>query len=451
MKHIMKFTGFICLAAVCLGLAASCNEKGGESEIKYSFSLNSSSLTLRAGDRAKLGVKSVIDGITFGNYDFSQDKLKLSFSSSDPNVATVDGEGTVSAVANGRCEISVTSAVTWYMEKAIVTVGISPDISSGIMVSDLHSFSQDLGQGLSEDMVFLPTGLISASQGLDIDKDGNRYVSWESDGKVVIACVKAGQSRAEDLMTCLYGGHGDGFCVENTTDGVYVWTVGGMGEEAGYLGGKAADSDIRLICRYKYQPGKTVYPEDAIDRFWINDNGARTMSVDLEHNQFGIWTYSGGDLLKFYNYEDVLNAPYKSVAVKRSDRKADSVMAHDLSKVQTIGSFSWDRKIYCGVNNGSTSAVQGFCIYDGKAYILSGYKNDAAATISVVDTKGNWSNTRTPLGASADKQKLIELGLSGNGTWEPEGIQIHWGRMYLSFVGDFSVTPKKRACIIQLK
>ena len=257
---------FRLLPALILTVAA-CSDKGHKAEMQYSFTLESTSITLRAGDSAKLGIRSVIDGISFGSYDFTQDKLKLAFSSSDEEIATVDADGTVTAVANGKCEISVTSKVTWYVEKAYISVGISPDISSGALVSDVHTFSQDLSQALDAENINMPTGILNSAQGLDIDKDGNRFVSYESDGSVCIARVPAGGSKSDAIMTCRFGGHGDGFCVENTTDGVYVWTVGSMGEDAGYSGGKANSSDVRLICRYKYQAGKTVFPEDAIDRF----------------------------------------------------------------------------------------------------------------------------------------------------------------------------------------
>lgn len=134
---------FRLLPALILTVAA-CSDKGQKAEMQYSFTLENTSITLRAGDSAKLGIKSVIDGISFGSYDFTQDKLKLAFSSSDEEIATVDAYGTVTAVANGKCEISVTSKVTWYVEKAYISVGISPDISSGALVSDVHTFSQDL-------------------------------------------------------------------------------------------------------------------------------------------------------------------------------------------------------------------------------------------------------------------------------------------------------------------
>ena len=103
---------FRLLPALILTVAA-CSDKGHKAEMQYSFTLESTSITLRAGESARLGIRSVIDGISFGSYDFTQDKLKLAFSSSDEEIATVDADGAVTAVANGRCELSATSKLTW--------------------------------------------------------------------------------------------------------------------------------------------------------------------------------------------------------------------------------------------------------------------------------------------------------------------------------------------------
>lgn len=435
----------------CLLIAGSCSEKEKTTETEYSFILSKQSISLKKGESVSIGVKGVVNHATTGDYDFSKDILSLHFESSDTDIATVDGTGLVTALASGKCEIKVTSYSTWEMQDVQVRVGVNPDISSGAIVTDLHTFTQDIGQSLTGDMVFLPTGIVPTSQGLDVDKDGNRFVSWETDGSVSIARIPAGKSVADPTMYCRYGGHGDGFCVENTEDGVYVWTVGSLGENAGYYGGKAATSETRLICRYKYEAGKTVYPEEAADLFYINVNGARMMSVDLEHNQFGIWTYSTTDVLKFFNYEEVLGAPYKSLSVTREDRRAASVKAHDLSRLTPLGDFTWDRKIYCGTDNGSVNAVQGYCIYDSRAYILAGYKNDDASTISIADIDGNWTTTRQAVGVSANKQTLVNLNLSKDGTLEPEGVQIHFGKMYLVFMSDMATAAKKGTSIICLK
>ncbi len=65
---------FRLLPALILTVAA-CSDKGQKAEMQYSFTLENTSITLRAGDSAKLGIRSVIDGISFGSYDFTQDKL----------------------------------------------------------------------------------------------------------------------------------------------------------------------------------------------------------------------------------------------------------------------------------------------------------------------------------------------------------------------------------------
>ena len=56
------------------------------------------------------------------------------------------------------------------------------------------------------------------------------------------------------------------------------------------------------------------------------------------------------------------------------------------------------------------------------------------------------------VGVSVDKQQLIKLNLSSDGTFEPEGVHIHKGQMYLGFMGDYPTAgSKKHTCIIKLK
>ena len=53
---------------------------------------------------------------------------------------------------------------------------------------------------------------------------------------------------------------------------------------------------------------------------------------------------------------------------------------------------------------------------------------------------------------AADKQQLIKLNLSSDGMFEPEGVHIHKGQMYLGFMGDYPTAgSRKHTCIIKLK
>ena len=72
--------------------------------------------------------------------------------------------------------------------------------------------------------------------------------------------------------------------------------------------------------------------------------------------------------------------------------------------------------------------------------------------MSVLDFSGNILQKLVKVGVSVDKQQLIKLNLSSDGTFEPEGLHIHNGQMYLGFVGDYPTSgSKKHTCVIKLK
>ena len=100
----------------------------------------------------------------------------------------------------------------------------------------------------------------------------------------------------------------------------------------------------------------------------------------------------------------------------------------------------------------NSGAVQGLCVYEDKIYVTSGAKNDEATLMSVMDFSGNILQKLVKVGVSADKQQLIKLNLSSDGTFEPEGVHIRNGHMYLGFVGDYPTAgSRKHTCVIKLK
>ena len=235
--------------------------------------------------------------------------------------------------------------------------------------------------------------------------------------------------------------HGDGFSIEYDADDVYFWTSGTMGDHTdngGYSGGKANGPDVRLICRHKFKPGVTEYAEESLEQFYLNDNGARFADVDTEHDVIALWTYeNSSDYIYVYRLSEIRKAKTITVKVTReSHNQGKSVTAYNLKTVTPIASFPWKRK---GVTTGETNAgaVQGLCVYDDRI---------------VMDFSGNILQKLVKVGVSADKQQLVKLNLSSDGTFEPEGVHIRKGQMYLGFVGDYPTSgSKKHTCIIKLK
>lgn len=382
-------------------------------------------------------------------YDFASDPCSVKITSSSPDVVDV-AAGIITGLKEGVSTLILSSDKIMAKGQLAVTVKKNENIPGG------DTFKSDITQPLFADMIVLPLGLQSGMQSFDIDKRGQFYMSTEDATSMRVCALNKDGSIIGSDMILPSGGHGDGFSIEYDADEAYFWTSGTMGEHAangGYSGGKADGSDVRLICRHLFKAGATEYAEDAVERFYLNDNGARFVDVDTEHDVIAMWTYeNGSDYMYVYKLSEIRNAKLMTTKVIRASHNAGKdVTAYNLNTVKAIASFPWKRK---GVATGETNsgAVQGLCVYDDKIYVTSGAKSDEATLMSVLDFKGNILQQLVKVGVSADKQQLIKLNLSSDGTFEPEGVHIHKGQMYLGFVGDYPTSgSKKHTCVIKLK
>lgn len=382
-------------------------------------------------------------------YDFESNPLGLKINSSAGDIVSVSAPGKIKGLKEGSSTLTMTSSSIKVKGSLLVTVKKNE-------VTPPAAFSQDITQSLTADMIYLPLGLQSGMQSFDIDKRGGCYMSTETSTAMTVCALNKDGSKIGSDMVLPSGGHGDGFSIEYDSDEVYFWTSGSMGEHGengAYAGGRATDDDVRLICRHKFKAGVTEYAEDAAERFYLNDNGCRFVDVDTEHDVMLLWTYeNSSDYIYVYKLSTIRNAKTITKTVTRtSHNNGATVTAYNLNTVTPIASFPWKRK---GVTTGDTNsgAVQGLCIYDDRIYVDSGAKNDDATLMSVMDFQGNIIQKLVPVGVTVDKQQLIKLNLSSDGTFEPEGVHIHKGQMYLGFVGDYPTSgSKKHTCIIRLK
>lgn len=425
----------------------SCGKENGSGGAAQSIKIMDTAANLYVGDTYQLKLSArVFNGAYYVNkdYDLSSNPEGVKFASSNEAVAKVSATGLVTAAGAGDATITATAKNSSVEGSFTVTVINKDNVK--------HTFEQDMTQPLTKDMLFLPVGITHATlQGFDIDRFGNVYMAWEENENVHVRKMTGAATQDMILPT---GAHGDGFSIEQDKDEVYFWTSGSLGEpNGGYSGAKANDGAVRLICRYKFEPGKTAYPEDAVECYYINDNGCRIVSVDTEHKRLACWTYEDSkEYVRIYSLNAIKGGSKVTKTVTRATKNAESVTVYDLNTANMLSKFTWDRKVVCGVSDGSTNAIQGFCVYDDKVYVEAGFKNDPASTVSVLDFNGKLLQTRVALGVSADKAVLKELNVSSDGTFEPEGLQIHNGSMYLGFVGDYPTAgAKKHSCIIKLK
>ena len=380
-------------------------------------------------------------------YDFASNPGGVTISSSSPDVASVSA-GKIKGLKEGTATLTLSSNQITTSGQLAVTVKkseITPE-----------AFNQDITQPLTADMIVLPLGLTGGMQSFDIDKRGQFYMSTEDSNSMRVCALNKDGSKIGADMVLPSGGHGDGFSIEQDADEVYFWTSGTLGEHTtngGYSGGKANESDVHLICRHKFKAGVTEYAEEAVECFYLNDNGARFADVDTEHDVMALWTYEGSsDYIYVYKISDIRKASKVTKKVTRtSHNEGKEVTAYNLNSIKSVARFSWKRK---GVTTGETNAgaVQGLCVYDDRIYVTSGAKNDEATLMSVMDFEGNILQKLVKVGVSEDKQQLIKLNLSSDGTFEPEGVHIRKGQMYLGFVGDYPTAgSRKHTCIIKLK
>ena len=380
-------------------------------------------------------------------YDFASNPGGVTISSSSPDVASVSA-GKIKGLKEGTATLTLSSNQISTSGMLAVTVKKNDQTPA--------AFSQDITQPLTADMIALPLGLQTGMQSFDIDKRGQFYMSTEDSNSMRVCALNMDGSKIGADMVLPSGGHGDGFSIEQDADEVYFWTSGTLGEHTtngGYSGGKANESDVHLICRHKFKAGVTEYAEEAVECFYLNDNGARFADVDTEHDVMVLWTYEGSsDYIYVYKISDIRKASKVTKKVTRtSHNEGKEVTAYNLNSIKSVARFSWKRK---GVTTGETNAgaVQGLCVYDDRIYVTSGAKNDEATLMSVMDFEGNILQKLVKVGVSVDKQQLIKLNLSSDGTFEPEGVHIRKGQMYLGFVGDYPTSgSKKHTCIIKLK
>ena len=451
MKPICTKAAATFLSAAAFLFACCSKPSSAEETVKDKIAFRQNELMLFVGEEAAVPVTyQIFDRGVYvdAEYDFKADPLGVIIGSSDPDVATVSG-GKVRGKAKGTCTLTLSSDKVKAGGQLAVTVKENA-------VTPGAKFNQDITQPLTADMIALPLGLQTGMQSFDIDKRGRFYMSTEDNTSMRVCALNMDGSKVGSDMVLPSGGHGDGFSIEYGSDEVFFWTSGTMGEHTdngGYSGGKANGPDVRLICRHKFKAGATEYAEDAVERFYLTPNGARFVDVDTEHDVMLLWTYeNSSDYLYVYKLSEIRNAQQMTTKVTRtSHNEGKSVTAYNLNTVKYIARFPWKRK---GVATGETNsgAVQGLCIYDDRIYVTSGAKNDEATLMSVLDFSGNILQKLVKVGVSVDKQQLIKLNLSSDGTFEPEGLHIHNGQMYPGFVGDYPTSgSKKHTCVIKLK
>lgn len=388
--------------------------------------------------------ESVQLACSVGGKDYDpQKKYEISYSSSDTHVAGVTANGRVTGVSHGSAIIRATLADTGaYAERTVWVVDLS---------QVKKAYSKELKFSCGYTMYYK-----SVTQ------------SWDFFDDCLYACQISGSLHAlsytrkpvhqqdpQQYMHLKYFGHGDNMFVERCHDGDYLWTSNYGTLESGstnrYL-------DSQVLSRVRFQDGVTMLPAESDDNYVYPARKRIIAAYDADNGTVGIWCRDNSGKAWFYVYdiETLKAAPAESIKLSYSlsygspvVTERPTVNARDISKITPVLSFQMP------FNN----VPQGFDWHHGKIWLLRG--DGAEADEVAAGTNKNWAtaylissegktlvNVAVPWVANLDL--LNSEGLTDLGYFEPEGIKVKDGVLYLGFASkDAGSSPPRRLNIFK--
>lgn len=366
------------------------------------------------------------------------ESYKTVFTSSDASVASVSSDGTVTAHRPGS---------------VVIRAGIE---GSGVYaerkwhVVDLNFVKQ----AYSRSLVFVTGHTIyykSVMQSWDFFDD-YMYVCQISGGIHSLSFTRKPVLTAtpQAYMHLKYFGHGDNCFVERCSDGDYLWVPNYGTLESGQTD---RYTDSQVLSRVRFQNARTMLPEDSDDNYIMP--GARRIiaAYDEDNGNIGIWfrDAAGKAWFYIYNLEKLKEAPSEDIRLSFDRRYASPVVtdrpvvrARDLSKLPPLMKFAMP------LNN----VPQGYDFHHGKIWFFQG---DGAESDEVAaGTNANWARVslidmapkvleRADVPWVADLSLLDSEGITNLGYFEPEGIKVKDGVLYLGFASkDAGSSPPRR-------
>lgn len=247
-------------------------------------------------------------------------------------------------------------------------------------------------------------------------------------------------------MRIAYASHGTTCSLEETPEGDYIWLP--------TYGTKTSSNEYKrdqLFTRVKFENGKEWSPDDEefqLNSYYLGDFDNLLPSIDFENGQIGIRYLDLDDKqwVAVYNLKDIVDSPINQIRLAQSIKRGGestgpvkgeeivymSFKAHDCSKLKPTHKFNFTTKEALGnsVVSGAGHALQGFCVADGYAYFTYGYVSNFDAGYSVYDFNGKQLVTRQLFTFLQDKENLKKHGIASK-KFEPEGVRVKNGRMYL--------------------
>jgi len=402
MKRILLFAALLAVLTGC--------SKGTVRDV-VSLEFIGSDLEMEVGENRQLSLKISYDDGSQLFHSFKDASVDVSLKSDDESIASVSGTGIVSALSVGTAVINASLG------------GKTAQISILVKIPEGGIPLPDPKKHVSDKVIYLNVNNSYGMQVFEMLDDGSIIlsVSWgDVQDQYFERIYKDGRRLTPMHMSC--GDHGDSMSVEETGGKIYLWFS--------CFCDKFYDGP-QLLVRTEFRPGENFKPEDFTDLFYYGNAGQGYVSVDDKHDLLSVFQNNHVDI---FSLKDALNAPLKEVSLTRYESAGGvrfTRKAHDLTSLKRISSLDLKNEDWRGTYMGENRARQGYCVYKDHLYFHVGVKDVA---VSVVDFYGNYKMKHVEMAVDDDKDALINAGLlDPNYNFEPEGIQIQNGKVYLGF------------------
>ena len=415
---------FTCIFAL---INLSCNKpEDNSAEVKFS----PTSTTIDAGDVHKLPFMVRTKGGEWESYEYKSHRYDIQLSSSNENVVTVTDTGYVKALTPGYA--TITALLNNSQSKFSILVN-----ESG------YDLNFDYSKALTPDMIYSNGNILNnntAMQSFDILKNGDIIYGGAKNDAAYFQRKSPNQAAGEH-MTIWFSGHCTNFSVEENKSEVYLWISNFSGKDSNNQYYRE-----QIISRVRFVPGASLMPEDCPEHFYMgpNNGSSSCAAIDTEHNLLAIYSNSR---IKIYDLEEARNAIVKDIQLAEIRRGGEAgsprpveevispiIKAHDLTTIAPKGNFAIDLNKVNGINRfGEGRAFQGMCVYKDKLYWVAGSSNPDVS-VTVFSLTGNIEKLCQQFSFENEVQDLINAGVTEDGYFEPEGIKIRYGKLYLGFI-----------------
>ena len=336
------------------------------------ISFTERSYILATGDKVSLSLNSEEESVTY--------------TSSNPEAVQVSETGEVTALKKGNALITATSG------DAVAYCGIMVDLESTLFELTDKKISPHV------DRAILTMPSIHQQFVID-DATGDIYFlqKYDETPSDVIATRYCADG-TQEWMRFIDFGHGSGLALEREEDGsVYLWLT--------------SDADVNELAvslsRILWEPGK-VYQEDGGDVFVFPDvNTTPIPYIDAENNLLCV-RGKKGVVQEFYFYD--------LDCVKEGD-------LNPLHSFELLGGVSDEEPLYY--------SFQGMAVSGQYLYYYEGAPS-VQPKISIWDMQGNLVSID-----SVPDEIYSDLNWNGGeGYWEPEGLDIYQGQLYLGMASN---------------